>query len=216
MLQQIRRSRTDTASESEGDDPGNSAAEEAARYRLAAPDQAPTPCTAECGCPASEWCGRAVASAPIIPDLTSVSAGSGAHGVARPNGRRWLVGKGSRAEADAPGAGVADVVLSGASLRDDRAGLRDSGAGLRGNGAGLRDDGVGKSAVRGAGVGECGVRDAGVGAAQSRDAGMSTVEYAVGTVVAAAFAAVLYRIVTGDSVVAGLTNLVNSALSTSF
>lgn len=48
------------------------------------------------------------------------------------------------------------------------------------------------------------------------DAGMSTVEYAVGTVVAAAFAAVLYKIVTGDSVVAGLTNLINSALSTSF
>ncbi len=48
------------------------------------------------------------------------------------------------------------------------------------------------------------------------DAGMSTVEYAVGTVVAAAFAAVLYRIVTGDSVVAGLTRLVNSALNTAF
>jgi hypothetical protein len=48
------------------------------------------------------------------------------------------------------------------------------------------------------------------------DAGMSTVEYAVGTVVAAAFAAVLYKIVTGDSVVSGLTNLINSALSTSF
>jgi hypothetical protein len=48
------------------------------------------------------------------------------------------------------------------------------------------------------------------------DAGMSTVEYAVGTVVAAAFAAVLYKIVTGDSVIAGLTNLINSALSTSF
>ena len=48
------------------------------------------------------------------------------------------------------------------------------------------------------------------------DAGMSTVEYAVGTVVAAAFAAVLYRIVTGDSVISGLTNLINTALSTSF
>ncbi|MGS0686474.1 DUF4244 domain-containing protein [Nakamurella sp. GG22] len=48
------------------------------------------------------------------------------------------------------------------------------------------------------------------------DAGMSTVEYAVGTVVAAAFAAVLYKIVTGDSVVAGLTDLINSALSTTF
>lgn len=53
-------------------------------------------------------------------------------------------------------------------------------------------------------------------AATHADAGMSTVEYAVGTVVAAAFAAVLYKIVTGDSVVAGLTNLINSALSTTF
>ena len=52
--------------------------------------------------------------------------------------------------------------------------------------------------------------------ARMSDAGMSTVEYAVGTVVAAAFAAVLYKIVTGDSVVAGLTNLINSALSTTF
>jgi hypothetical protein len=52
--------------------------------------------------------------------------------------------------------------------------------------------------------------------AEHADAGMSTVEYAVGTVVAAAFAAVLYKIVTGDSVVAGLTNLINSALSTTF
>lgn len=48
------------------------------------------------------------------------------------------------------------------------------------------------------------------------DAGMSTVEYAVGTVVAAAFAAVLYQIVTGDSVISGLTDLINRALSTSF
>jgi hypothetical protein len=44
------------------------------------------------------------------------------------------------------------------------------------------------------------------------DAGMSTVEYAVGTVAAAAFAAVLYKIVTGDSVITGLTQLVNSAM----
>lgn len=52
--------------------------------------------------------------------------------------------------------------------------------------------------------------------AVASDAGMSTVEYAVGTVVAAAFAAVLYKIVTGDSVIAGLTNLINTALNTSF
>ena len=43
---------------------------------------------------------------------------------------------------------------------------------------------------------------------RSVDAGMTTVEYAIGTVVAAALAAVLYKIVTGDSVVSGLTSLV--------
>ena len=36
---------------------------------------------------------------------------------------------------------------------------------------------------------------------------MTTVEYAIGTVVAAAFAAVLYRIVTGDSIVTALTRI---------
>ena len=46
------------------------------------------------------------------------------------------------------------------------------------------------------------------------DAGMTTVEYAIGTVVAAAFAAVLYRIVTGDSIVTALTDLIRRALNT--
>jgi hypothetical protein len=45
------------------------------------------------------------------------------------------------------------------------------------------------------------------------DAGMSTVEYAIGTVAAAAFGAVLYAVVTGDSVVTALTELVQRALS---
>ena len=44
------------------------------------------------------------------------------------------------------------------------------------------------------------------------DRGMTTVEYAVGTLVAAALAAVLYRIVTGDSIVKGLTSLITRAL----
>jgi Protein of unknown function (DUF4244) len=48
------------------------------------------------------------------------------------------------------------------------------------------------------------------------DAGMSTVEYAIGTVAAAAFGAVLYAVVTGDSVVTALTQLVQRALSVSF
>ena len=46
------------------------------------------------------------------------------------------------------------------------------------------------------------------------EAGMSTAEYAVGTVAACAFAAVLYRVVTGSSIVSGLTDLVDSALAT--
>jgi hypothetical protein len=44
--------------------------------------------------------------------------------------------------------------------------------------------------------------------------GMSTAEYAVGTVAACAFAAVLYRVVTGGSVVSALGDLVESALAT--
>ncbi|MCW2701403.1 MAG: uncharacterized protein JWQ45_2938 [Blastococcus sp.] len=49
---------------------------------------------------------------------------------------------------------------------------------------------------------------------QTADAGMSTAEYAVGTVAACAFAAVLYRVVTGGSIVTGLTDLVERALAT--
>ncbi len=48
----------------------------------------------------------------------------------------------------------------------------------------------------------------------SGEAGMSTAEYAVGTVAACAFAAVLYQVVTGGSVVAALGDLVQSALTT--
>ena len=46
------------------------------------------------------------------------------------------------------------------------------------------------------------------------DAGMSTVEYAIGTIAAAAFGAILYAVVTGDSIVAALTNIINRALNT--
>ena len=46
------------------------------------------------------------------------------------------------------------------------------------------------------------------------DDGMSTAEYAIGTIAAAAFGAVLYTVVTGDSVVSALTGLVQRALST--
>jgi hypothetical protein len=46
------------------------------------------------------------------------------------------------------------------------------------------------------------------------EAGMSTAEYAVGTVAACAFAAVLYQVVTGDSIVSALDALVDRALTT--
>ena len=48
------------------------------------------------------------------------------------------------------------------------------------------------------------------------DAGMSTVEYAIGCVAAAGFAALLYGVVTGDSVTVALTQLVQRALTAGF
>ena len=48
----------------------------------------------------------------------------------------------------------------------------------------------------------------------ANEEGMSTAEYAVGTVAACAFAAVLYKVVTGGSVVTALADLVQSALAT--
>ncbi|QEM43961.1 DUF4244 domain-containing protein [Mycolicibacterium grossiae] len=46
------------------------------------------------------------------------------------------------------------------------------------------------------------------------ETGMSTVEYAIGTIAAAAFGAILYSVVTGDSIVGALTNLISRALTT--
>jgi Protein of unknown function (DUF4244) len=46
------------------------------------------------------------------------------------------------------------------------------------------------------------------------ESGMSTVEYAIGTIAAAAFAAILYTVVTGDSIVTALTNIIGRALNT--
>ena len=46
------------------------------------------------------------------------------------------------------------------------------------------------------------------------ETGMSTVEYAIGTIAAAAFGAILYTVVTGDSIVSALTNIIARALNT--
>ncbi|MDV6262554.1 DUF4244 domain-containing protein [Rhodococcus sp. 14-2483-1-1] len=46
------------------------------------------------------------------------------------------------------------------------------------------------------------------------DDGMSTAEYAIGTIAAAAFGAVLYTVVTGDSIVSALTGIIDRALNT--
>ncbi len=48
----------------------------------------------------------------------------------------------------------------------------------------------------------------------SDESGMSTVEYAIGTIAAAAFGAILYTVVTGDSVVSALNHIIGRALST--
>lgn len=50
---------------------------------------------------------------------------------------------------------------------------------------------------------------------EGADAGMSTVEYAVGTIAAAAFGAVLYTVVSGDSIPDALGGIIERALTTS-
>lgn len=53
-----------------------------------------------------------------------------------------------------------------------------------------------------------------VAAFATDESGMSTVEYAIGTIAAAAFGAILYTVVTGDSIVSALTNIIGRALNT--
>ncbi len=53
-----------------------------------------------------------------------------------------------------------------------------------------------------------------LGALVTDESGMSTVEYAIGTIAAAAFGAILYTVVTGDSIVSALTNIIGRALNT--
>lgn len=55
-----------------------------------------------------------------------------------------------------------------------------------------------------------------VGVARGREAGMSTAEYAVGTVAACGFAAVLYKVVTSTQVLHLLGDLVQRALTATF
>ncbi|MGW6377432.1 MULTISPECIES: DUF4244 domain-containing protein [Rhodococcus] len=50
--------------------------------------------------------------------------------------------------------------------------------------------------------------------AAAAEEGMSTAEYAIGTIAAAAFGAVLYSVVTGDSIVTALTGIIDKALNT--
>ena len=45
---------------------------------------------------------------------------------------------------------------------------------------------------------------------------MSTAEYAIGTIAAAAFGALLYTVVTGDSILSALTSIVQRALEVTF
>ncbi len=48
------------------------------------------------------------------------------------------------------------------------------------------------------------------------DAGMTTSEYAVGTIAACAFAAVLYKVITSDMVASALESVVGKALDVPF
>ncbi len=64
----------------------------------------------------------------------------------------------------------------------------------------------------GEGIRRCQAR---IALAALEDDGMSTAEYAIGTIAAAAFGAVLYTVVTGDNIVSALTGIIDRALSTS-
>ncbi|WP_372454622.1 DUF4244 domain-containing protein [Streptomyces buecherae] len=48
------------------------------------------------------------------------------------------------------------------------------------------------------------------------DAGMATAEYAVGTIAACAFAAVLYKVVTSGAVTGALQSVIQKALDAQF
>lgn len=52
--------------------------------------------------------------------------------------------------------------------------------------------------------------------AARRDAGMSTTEYAMGTIAAAAFAAVLYKVLTSGAVTKALESVIGKALDAPF
>ncbi|MFB8083595.1 DUF4244 domain-containing protein [Streptomyces sp. NPDC056013] len=52
--------------------------------------------------------------------------------------------------------------------------------------------------------------------AARRDEGMTTSEYAVGTIAAAGFAAVLYKIVTSETVSGALESMIGKALDAPF
>ncbi|MGW0735377.1 DUF4244 domain-containing protein [Streptomyces sp. NPDC002851] len=52
--------------------------------------------------------------------------------------------------------------------------------------------------------------------ARSDDSGMTTAEYALGTVAACGFAAVLYKVVTSDAVKGALESVIGKALGVQF
>ncbi|MGP3753337.1 DUF4244 domain-containing protein [Streptomyces sp. IBSNAI001] len=63
--------------------------------------------------------------------------------------------------------------------------------------------------VWGAGIGRCLW-------SRGHDRGMTTSEYAVGTIAACAFAAVLYKVVTSGAVLSALQSLIKDALDAKF
>ncbi|MGZ4593314.1 MAG: DUF4244 domain-containing protein [Actinomycetes bacterium] len=70
-----------------------------------------------------------------------------------------------------------------------------------------------------AGVATCSARLAAAARSvrsQGSDAGMATAEYAVGTVAACGFGGILYKLLTSDSVVKLLTDIIRRALTLSF
>lgn len=65
-------------------------------------------------------------------------------------------------------------------------------------------------------VSGCRRRVGGIAGQWAGDAGMSTAEYAVGTIAACGFAAVLYKVVTSGAVSAEMQKLIERALHATF
>ncbi len=162
------------------------------------------------------------------PSTTGPSAAAGPIPATRPSGAACPSAPAGPSPASGPSPGARPSPAAGPSAAAEAGTTTDRGAAGPGRGAGdrpvpVRERSGTRRTIRRArrarpGTGEpAGAAVPGTGRAPlGDDSGMSTVEYAIGTVAAAAFAAILYAVVSGDTILGALTGIVQRALSTTF